>query len=119
MAKALRLPNPKNAAPDVPAIGICATCDPRIDAPSRERAQNIVAMVAEAVAREVRLPDGSPARVVFSDILVDGEPQADIVAKQFKAAGVGAIVCAPDTWAFPQPSLLSLLAHFPKDIPIN
>jgi len=52
-------------------------------------------------------------------VLVDGEPQADIVAAQFKAAGVDAIVCCPDTWAFPQLSLISVLAHFPRDIPVN
>ncbi|MGZ4412607.1 MAG: hypothetical protein ACXVY8_10790, partial [Gaiellaceae bacterium] len=48
-----------------------------------------------------------------------GEPQADLVAKQFQHAGVKALVCAPDTWAFPQPSVISLLQQFPKDTPIN
>jgi len=28
-------------------------------------------------------------------------------------------VCLPDTWAFPQLTILSLLAHFPKDTPLN
>jgi L-fucose/D-arabinose isomerase len=50
---------------------------------------------------------------------VDGEKQADLVARQFKAAGVGAIICAPDTWAFPQLSAMSLLAQFPADTPFN
>jgi L-fucose/D-arabinose isomerase len=29
------------------------------------------------------------------------------------------LVCAPDTWAFPQLSVISLLQQFPKDTPIN
>ena len=29
------------------------------------------------------------------------------------------LVCAPDTWAFPQLSVISLLSQFPKDTPIN
>ena len=28
-------------------------------------------------------------------------------------------VCAPDTWAFPQLTVISLLQQFPKDTPIN
>jgi len=65
------------------------------------------------------MPDGRPARVVWSPILVDGEPQADLVAQQFRKAGVDALICAPDTWAFPQLSLISVLQQFPKDTPIN
>ena len=34
------------------------------------------------------MPDKTPATVVFSSILVDGEKQADIVARQFLEAGV-------------------------------
>jgi len=52
-------------------------------------------------------------------VLVDGEPQADIVARQFLDAGVKVLVCTPDTWAFPQLSVISLLQQFPKDTPIN
>lgn len=76
--------------------------DPRIDEQSRQRCRNIVKMVANVLAERVKLPDGAPARVVYSPILVDGEPQADIVAKQFQDAGVKALVCTLDTWAFPQ-----------------
>ena len=71
-------------------------------------------MTADTIAENV-----STVEVVYSPILVDSELQADIVAQQFKEAGVNILVCAPDTWAFPQLSVISLLAHFPKRIPIN
>ncbi len=115
----VRLDDRAPAAPLPPAVGVFATCDPRIDQASRRRAANIVEMVAEALAPRLALPDGSPVRVVYSPILVDGERQADAVARQFQAEGVRVLVCAPDTWAFPQLGLLSLLAHFPWDTPIN
>jgi len=95
-----------------------APCDPRIDKASRERAANIVRLGAEALAGRIRKPDGKPVPVVYSDILVDGERFADDVARQFKARGVNVLVGLPDTWAFPQLTLLSLLAHFPSDTPI-
>jgi len=103
----------------VPVIGVCATCDPRIDDDSRTRAQNITRMTAGTLADRVRMPDGAAVPVVYSDVLIDGEPQADIVARQFKAAGVNIIVCVPDTWAFPQLSLISLIQQFPEDTPLN
>ncbi len=104
---------------NTPAIGVFVPGDPRIDADSRLRCRNIVEMVANVLAARVKLPDGSPARVVWSPILVDGEPQADLVAKQFQDAGVKVLVCTPDTWAFPQLSVISLVQQFPKDTPIN
>ena len=104
---------------NAPAIGVFLAGDPRIDADSRQRCVNICRMVAETLAERVKLPDGTPAKVVWSPILVDGEPQADIVAKQFQDQNVKVLVCAPDTWAFPQLSVISLLAQFPKDTPIN
>lgn len=97
-----------------PVIGVFAAGDPRVDAPSRERCRNIVKMVADTLAERVSTVD-----VVYSPILVDSERQADIVAQQFKQSGVNILVCAPDTWAFPQLSVLSLLAHFPKQTPLN
>ncbi len=119
MAEAKKLAATSKAPQRVVTFGVCATSDPRIDAASRERCVNIVEMVAKVVADRVKMPDGAPVNVVWSPILIDGEPQADIVASQFRAAGVDAIVCAPDTWAFPQLTLISLLAQFPKDIPVN
>ncbi|MBN1460924.1 MAG: hypothetical protein JXA57_15430, partial [Armatimonadetes bacterium] len=119
MAAAERLGENPPAVPVTPAVGVFATCDPRIDEASRRRAQNIVAMTAEKIAAAVVLPGGEPVRVVYSPLLVDGERQADAVARQFKEQGVGILVCAPDTWAFPQLGLLSLLAHFPSDTPLN
>lgn len=100
-------------------IGVCATCDPRIDEQSRCRAQNIIEIVADQLAERMHYPDGRPVPVIFSDILIDGEKQADLVAGQFKQAGVNILVCVPDTWAFPQLTILSLLSHFPKETPIN
>lgn len=119
MAKAQNLGIPRHSSVRAPAIGVCAPCDPRIDKASRERAQNIIRMVAEAIAKSVRLPDGSAPPVVFSPLLIDGEPQADAVARQFKDAGVEIVVACPDTWAFPQLTLISLLSHFPRQTPIN
>jgi len=119
MAKSIRLPQRGIPARGPVTFGVFATCDPRIDRPSRRRAQNIVGHVADVLAANVKMPSGRGARVVWSPILVDGERQADAVAQQFRKAGVDVLVCAPDTWAFPQLSLISLLQHFPKDTPIN
>jgi L-fucose isomerase len=76
-------------------------------------------MTADILAERVKLPDGSPVNVVWSPILVDGEKQADMLARQFEAEGVNILVCLPDTWAFPQLGLISLLSQFPEDTPIN
>lgn len=102
-----------------PAVGVFVPGDPRIDTESRQRCRNIVRMVADILAERLKLPDGSPARVVYSPVLVDGETQADTVAAQFHAAGVKILVSTPDTWAFPQLSVISLLQQFPPDTPIN
>jgi L-fucose isomerase len=76
-------------------------------------------MVADSISGCVVLPDKTPVPVVYSDMLVDGEAQADIVAQQFRKAGVDIIVCVPDTWAFPQLTTISLLQQFSPDTPIN
>ncbi len=119
MPQATRLGTDALTDSSVPVIGVCATCDPRIDDDSRTRAQNIIRMTAAVLAERVQMPDGKAVPVVYSDVLIDGEPQADIVARQFKAAGVNIIVCVPDTWAFPQLSLISLIQQFPDDTPLN
>ena len=103
----------------VPVIGVFSPCDPRVDKDSRQRAVNIVKMVAETISGTVVMPDKQPVSVVYSSVLVDSEAQADIVAQQFRKAGVNIIICAPDTWAFPQLTSISLLQQFPKDTPIN
>jgi L-fucose isomerase len=104
---------------NTPAIGVFSAGDPRIDQASRARCRYVVEMAAGILAERVKLPDGSPVKVVWSPVLVDGEPQADLVAKQFQDAGVRVLVCTPDTWAFPQLSVISLLQQFPRDTPIN
>ena len=104
MAKAIKatcLDDIKKPSPKVPVIGVFAPCDPRIDAASRKRAQNIIAMVADTISGQVVMPDKTPVPVVYSSVLVDSEAQADMVAQQFRQAGVDILVCAPDTWAFP------------------
>jgi len=116
---AKKLANTQPALPHSPTIGVFATSDPRIDDESRQRCANIIEMTANILAERVKLPDGSGVKVVYSPILVDGEKQADMVARQFEAEGVGILVCVPDTWAFPQLSLISLLSQFPADTPIN
>jgi L-fucose isomerase len=119
MAAAKKLAASRTAKPKVITFGVCATGDPRIDPESRQRAGNIIGIVADVVAENVRMPDGTPVRVVWSPVLIDGEKQADIVAGQFRKEGVDAIVVAPDTWAFPQLTLISLLSQLPRDIPVN
>jgi L-fucose isomerase len=113
------LPNIRKGTPKVPVIGVFATGDPRIDKDSRTRCQNITKMAADVISGSVVLPDKTPVPVVYSSILVDGEAQADIVAQQFRKAGVDILVCVPDTWAFPQLTTISLMQQFPKDTPIN
>lgn len=119
MSKAQRLPVVRQVKTRIPTFGIFATGDPRIDAVSRQRAINIVEMAANLIAQRLTLPDKTSAQVVWSPILVDGEIQADIVANQFRRSGVDILVGLPDTWAFPQLSLISLLQQFPADTPIN
>ncbi len=119
MSKAIKLSSVKNYSPSTPVIGVFATCDPRIDADARSRAANIVEMAADIIAKDISLPNDEQPQIVWASTLVDGERQADIVAQQFKANGVNVLVCVPDTWAFPQLGLISLLSHFPKDTPIN
>ncbi|MBU0754408.1 MAG: hypothetical protein KJ645_04670, partial [Planctomycetes bacterium] len=119
MTKAVSLGRGFKTASNSPVVGVFAPCDPRIDEGARNRARNIVEMTAEVIARSLKLPCGSDVPVVFSPVLIDGETQADIVAAQLKEAGVNILVCAPDTWAFPQPTLLSLVSHFPEEIPLN
>ena len=117
--KASCLPEVKKASPKVPVIGVFSPCDPRIDEASRKRAQNIIAMVADTISGQVLLPDKTAVPVVYSDVLIDSEAQADMVAQQFRQAGVDILVCAPDTWAFPQLTTISLLQQFDKDTPLN
>ena len=117
--KAKCLTSIKKAQPQVPVIGVFSPCDPRIDKPSRTRAQNVVSMTADTISGSVMLADNTPVAVVYSNVLVDSEAQADIVAQQFRKAGVNILVCAPDTWAFPQLTTISLLQQFRKDTPIN
>jgi L-fucose isomerase len=76
-------------------------------------------MAADCISGSVVLPDKTAVPVVYSAVLVDGEAQADIVAQQFRKAGVDILVCVPDTWAFPQLTAISLLQQFPSDTPIN
>ncbi len=113
------LPNIRKATPKIPVIGVFATSDPRIDAASRTRCQNIAKMAADCISGSVILPDKTPVPVVYSTVLIDGEAQADIVAQQFRKAGVDILVCVPDTWAFPQLTAISLLQQFPLNTPIN
>ncbi len=116
---AVKLSDIRRGRPKVPVIGVFATSDPRIDAASRKRCQNIVEMAAGIISKAVVLPDKQLVPVVYSTVLVDGEPQADIVAEQFRKAGVDILVCVPDTWAFPQLTVISLLQQFPNNTPLN
>ena len=102
-----------------PVIGVFATCDPRIDANSRKRAANIVHLGAQRLAGKVRMPDGKPVAILYTDLLVDSEREADMVARMFLKEGVNILIGLPDTWAFPQLTLISLLSHFPKETPLN
>ncbi len=119
MVKAVKLAETVKGEPKRPVIGVFATGDPRIDEQSRKRCQNIVKMAAETISGKVVLPDKTPVQVVYSAVLVDGEKQADIVAEQFRGAGVDILVCVPDTWAFPQLTGISLLQQFPPNTPFN
>ncbi|MBN2805409.1 MAG: hypothetical protein JXR22_02025 [Prolixibacteraceae bacterium] len=100
-------------------IGVCATCDPRVDDGSRNRTRNIVETIANHLQTSIKLPTGEAIRVVWSPSLIEAETDADLLARQFKHEGVNVVVCTPDTWAFPQLTLMSLMAHFPKDTPLN
>ncbi len=117
--EAVKLPGIRKATPKVPVIGVFATSDPRIDTDSRTRCRNIARMAAGTISGAVVLPDKTPVPVVYSDVLVDSEPTADIVAQQFRKAGVDILVCVPDTWAFPQLTGISLLQQFPSNTPLN
>jgi L-fucose isomerase len=76
-------------------------------------------MASECISGEVVMLDKTAVPVVYSTVLVDEEAQADIVAQQFRKAGVDILICVPDTWAFPQLTAISLLQQFPANTPLN
>ena len=119
MSNLIKLSKATSCKLTAPCIGVFATGDPRIDAEARKRCVNIIKMSAEIIAANIKLPNDVVPKVVWAETLIDGELQADIVAQQFKGEGVNILVGVPDTWAFPQLTVSSLLAHFPKETPIN
>ena len=119
MASVKNLGESTNAKIKTPVIGVFATNDPRIDKKFWVRGKNIVKMAAEVIAKGVKLPGGVSPQVVYTPTLVKEEKSADIAARQLLDAGADILVCVPDSWCFPQPTLMSFLAHFPKEIPIN
>ncbi|HDD64987.1 MAG TPA: hypothetical protein ENF61_02610 [Firmicutes bacterium] len=119
MGKAVKAGRREGESVRYPVIGVFSPCDPRIDKQSRERVVNIIKMAADIIADRVKLVDGTPVKVVYSDVLIDGEKQADIVARQFEDEKVNILVGVPDTWAFPQLTLISFLQQFPPDTQLN
>jgi len=117
MGKAIKVGEVKNSC-QTPVIGVFAPSDPRIDEQSRQRVKNIIKMTADIIADRIKF-FGEDVKVVYSDVLIDGEKQGDIVAKQFKEEKVDIFIGVPDTWAFPQLTLISFLQQFPQDTPIN
>ena len=73
MAKAVELTAPAKPEPNRVTFGVCGTGDPRIDEESRQRAANIVRLVADTIARKVKMPDGAPVNVVYAPLLIVGE----------------------------------------------
>ena len=119
MGKAIELTEKNICEVRNPVIGVFAPCDPRIDEASRKRAVNIIKMTGDIIADKVKLSNDSNVKVVYSTVLIDGEKQADIVARQFEQAGVNILVGVPDTWAFPQLTLISFIQQFPANTPLN
>lgn len=117
--KPLLLKSQKQFSKSSVIIGVFAPGDPRIDEYSRRRAVNIIRLIAEEISGKVLLTDQSPVKIVYSDVLIDGEKEADMVARLFKDTGVNVLVCVPDTWSFPQLTAMSFFSHFPPDTPIN
>lgn len=119
MSKATCLSGDNESSKNTVTFGVCAAGDPRIDQAARDRTANVIETIANLIVKNVKMPNQTAVNVVWAPLLIDGEKQADIVARQFREAQVDAIVCTPDTWAFPQLSLMSLLAQMPDDIPVN
>ncbi|MBL7206708.1 MAG: hypothetical protein ISS36_03865 [Candidatus Aenigmarchaeota archaeon] len=112
--------NPGPTSPLPLKVGAFGTFDKRLSKESdRTRAQNIVRDGAQVLADGLRTIDGKPVEVVWSPLMVQDEITADQLARMFIEQGVRALVCLPDTWAWPQKTLLSFLAHFPRKTPIG
>ncbi len=54
--KSIKLDKPIGNAANKVTFGVCAACDPRVDKESRERTQNIIAMIADELATKVKMP---------------------------------------------------------------
>ncbi len=106
----------KPTGPHDPVIGLFAPCDPRIDDPSRTRAQNICVMTGK-ILKAIRLPGEAKPGIYVAEKPVQGEADADAVAAEFKKAGVNVIAMVPDTWFYPGKSAMALTAHF-RGVPL-
>jgi L-fucose isomerase len=112
--------NIKSKVPPI-TIGIVGPFDPRLDEETpdnRERAANIVEHVAKVVSNKVGHFMLAKVNIVWTDLLIRYESDADKVGIMFQKAGVNALVVAPDTWAFPDRTILALLNHLPDGIPV-
>jgi hypothetical protein len=65
----------------------------------------------------IRKPTTKFLTKMVLEALKESHRLADITVSQLKKAGTNIIVT--DTWAFLQWTIMSLLIHFPKEVPFN
>jgi len=112
--------NPIFSVPLDPVIGVIGTFDHRLSKPEdRKRAIFLVKEVADKIAKEVRMWNGCPTTVVYTEELVQSPETADKVARAFKESGVNILVVVCDTWSFPELTLMALRSQFSKETSMN
>ncbi|HUT36785.1 MAG TPA: L-fucose isomerase [Planctomycetota bacterium] len=101
-ARRTHLPSERRLVGHVPTIALAPVADGRTGAyeTNVEKTWRMTAKVYDLIANNVRLPDGTPVRVVVAPEIVYGPRSGAVAQKHFAEQGVSACIFLSRSWAY-------------------
>jgi len=102
MGRRGHVPSERRLVGHVPTIALCPVADGRTGAyeTNIEKTWRMTAKVYDLIADTVKLPDGTPVRVVVAPEIVYGPRSGAIAQKHFTEQGASACVFLSRSWAY-------------------
>ncbi len=95
-------PSERRLVGHVPTIALCPVADGRTGAyeTNVEKTWRMTAKVHDLIANSVKLPDGTPVRVVVAPEIVYGPRSGAVAQKHFTEQGVSACIFLSRSWSY-------------------